>query len=467
MRRTVTVQLIATLLSTAFAWFSAQPATARPELPKTWYFAEGTTREGFYEYISLQNPNSDMAHVAITYMTNEGPLGPFIHDIPPVSRGTVYVNGYLKPGLDVSAEVKSDKGLVAERPMYFTYKGKWEGGHVVEGVTAPSENWYFAEGTTRPEFDEWLCIQNPRTVDVPVKVTYFTPTVVEEKTYMVPAGHRFTVDVNLEVARFWPEEPYQDVSIRVEAPSGQGIIAERPMYFVYKGDWEGGHAVVGETQPGEEWFLAEGYCEWNFDTWLCFLNPNPETAKATINYRRSDGAALPPQEEEVPGLSRFTLYVNDMVGKGEFSFHITSDQPIVVERPMYFTYKYMWDGGHNNMAIDRTAGEWYLAEGATQHGIETYLCVSNPLDTDQTVIVEYLMENGGYREVEFVIPRRSRYTRNVNADVGPGHDVSFRITATQNTDPVGPGGIVVERPMYFLYGGMLPGGHVTSGYPAD
>jgi hypothetical protein len=459
------LSLLAMACASLFMVLAAGADATAAGLPATWYFAEGTTRDGFYEYISLQNPSAETAVATITYMTNEGPIGPFIHDIPPVSRGTVYVNGYLEPGLDVSVKVECGSGLVAERPMYFTYKGKWEGGHVVEGVTEAATNWYFAEGTTRPGFEEWLCIQNPQDDDLYVTVNYFTPSVVERETYLVPANHRYTVDVNMEVARLWPGEPYQDVSLRVEA--AQGIIVERPMYFAYKGSWEGGHAVVGETDPGTEWYLAEGYCEWNFETWLCILNPNLEPAKVIINYRRSDGAPLLPQEEEVSGLSRYTLYVNDMVGKGEFSFHITSDRPVVVERPMYFNYKYMWDGGHNNTAIGRASGEWYLAEGATMRGIETYLCILNPLDVEQTVIVTYMMEMSSNEVRPFNIPARSRYTRNVNADVGPNRDVSFRVIALKGESLSERGEIVVERPMYFLYGGTLPGGHVASGYPAD
>ena len=442
-------------------------ASAADTLPTTWYFAEGTTREGFFEYISLQNPSAETANVNITYMTNEGPIGPFVYDIEPVSRFTVNVNGYLADygELDVSTEVVSSVGLVAERPMYFSYKEKWEGGHVVEGVTASNTKWYFAEGTTRPGFEEWLCLQNPQDEELDITVYYITPSEVHVEEYAIPANYRFTIDVNMEVARLWPEEPHQDVSLTVEAD--QGIIAERPIYFKYLDDWEGGSVVMGETQPGTEWYLAEGYCQFNFDTWLCFLNPEFSTAHVTVNYRRGDGAALLPQDIYVPGLSRQTIFVNDVVGPGEFSFHITSDQPIVVERPMYFTYNYTWDGGHDNMAVGRAAAEWYLAEGATYHGIDTYLCVLNPLDIEQKVIVEYLMEESGYEEVEFMVPARSRYTRSVNADVGPNHDVSFRVKALLNTDPVEPGEIVVERPMYFLYGGSIPGGHVASGYPAD
>jgi hypothetical protein len=445
--------------------FSAMLPAPAADLPTAWYFAEGTTREGFFEYISLQNPSAETVTASVTYMTNEGPLGPFLHDIPPMSRDTVYVNGYLEPELDVSVKVESVTGLVAERPMYFTYKGKWEGGHVVEGVTAPCRDWYFAEGTTQPGFEEWLCIQNPQKEDLDVTVVYFTPTVVEQETYSIATEHRYTVDVNHEVEKLWPDDPYQDVSIRVYAD--REIIAERPMYFAYKNDWEGGHAVVGETQPGTEWFLAEGCCQWNFETWICILNPNEETAVATINWRRSDGAPLPAHKLGIPGYSRQTLYVNQIVGMGDFSFHITSTGPIVVERPVYFTYNYMWDGGHDNMACDHAASEWYLAEGTTRRGIETYLCILNPLGVEQTVFATYMMEEGKNKVVDFVVPAHSRYTRSVNDDVGANHDVSFRVIALKGVSMTEKGEIVVERPMYFLYGGTLPGGHVASGYPTD
>ena len=45
--------------------------------------------------------------------------------------------------------------------MYFNYNGVWTGGSDVVGATYPSKTFYFAEGTTRPGFDAYLCIQNP------------------------------------------------------------------------------------------------------------------------------------------------------------------------------------------------------------------------------------------------------------------------------------------------------------------
>ena len=37
----------------------------------------------------------------------------------------------------------------------------WNGGHDVMGCTSASKTWYFAEGTTRPGFNEWVCLLNP------------------------------------------------------------------------------------------------------------------------------------------------------------------------------------------------------------------------------------------------------------------------------------------------------------------
>jgi hypothetical protein len=57
------------------------------------------------------------------------------------SRSTVYARDKLGTGDDVvhdfSATVECINGesIIAERPMYFDYQGKWTGGHDVVGFT--------------------------------------------------------------------------------------------------------------------------------------------------------------------------------------------------------------------------------------------------------------------------------------------------------------------------------------------
>lgn len=53
--------------------------------------------------------------------------------VPAHTRQTVYVNENAGPDLQLSAQLVSDKPVVAERPMYFNYGGVWTGGHDVVG----------------------------------------------------------------------------------------------------------------------------------------------------------------------------------------------------------------------------------------------------------------------------------------------------------------------------------------------
>ncbi len=63
--------------------------------------------------------------------------------------------------------------IVAERPVYFSYTGAWTGGHDVVGAAAPARRFYFAEGTARPDFDPYFCIQNPTQFDALVNITFY------------------------------------------------------------------------------------------------------------------------------------------------------------------------------------------------------------------------------------------------------------------------------------------------------
>ncbi|MBU4489029.1 MAG: hypothetical protein KKE79_00150, partial [Actinobacteria bacterium] len=62
------------------------------EAGQTWYFAEGTTREGFEEWLTLQNPGAQEATTTITYMFSDGTTQEQMVKLPPNSRTTVGVN---------------------------------------------------------------------------------------------------------------------------------------------------------------------------------------------------------------------------------------------------------------------------------------------------------------------------------------------------------------------------------------
>lgn len=108
-------------------------------------FPDSTT--GFQEYITLRNPNSTLANVTIEYQYRGGGGTTQTVTVGANTRETIDVNAAVGPNREVSAKVTSDQAIVAERPMYFNFRGK-DGGHNTKGAAGTSNTYCFAEGYT-------------------------------------------------------------------------------------------------------------------------------------------------------------------------------------------------------------------------------------------------------------------------------------------------------------------------------
>lgn len=306
-----------------------------------WYFAEGNTRDGFEEWICLQNPNAQATNVDITYMLQGGQNQVQSIEIPPTSRRTISVNAFLGPNKDCSAKVHADMGIIAERPMYFVYKPdvlNWTGGHDVIGANAPGKEWYFAEGTTRDGFDEWLCLQNPGATAATVNISYMLATgQTLTQIVSVDPHARKTLDVVAFIGRG------QDVSMHVS--SSEPIVAERPMYFDYVG-LTGGSDVIGSTCSAKNWYFAEGATQNGFQEWMSIQNPGDTAATVMITFMLGTGQTME-KAITVDPHSRATVDVNSEVGWGkDVSTKVTTMEKVIIERPMYFN-DHGWTGGHD------------------------------------------------------------------------------------------------------------------------
>lgn len=203
---------------------------------KRWHFAEGTTVNGFEEWITLQNPGDTTADVTMTYMNGEGKVTNTRKTVQPRSRGTVKVLEDVGDGQDVSVDIASDAPIVAERPMYFEYAEKWDGASDAMGETSSSKTFYIAEGCTLADFQTYYCIQNANRSPATVNVTYMLGNGASvSRTYTVRQQSRLTVDVNDDQAGVGPG---QNVSAKIT--SNVPITIERPMYFNC-GGCVGGH----------------------------------------------------------------------------------------------------------------------------------------------------------------------------------------------------------------------------------
>jgi len=417
----------------------------------TWYFAEGYTGTGFEEWLTLQNPTSVSATVTITYMYRGGGTSVKTKTVAANSRETVDVNADAGSNKEVSIKVESDQPIVAERPMYYNYQNKWQGGHNTIGATSTSATWFFAEGYTGSGFEEWLTLQNPNATAADVMVYYFfrggSELSIKFKT--LAANSRETIDVNADAGT------NKEVSTMVL--SSQPIIAERPMYFNYQNKWQGGHNTIGATAPDTDWYFAEGYTGSGFENWLTLMNPNSNEVTATITYTFRGGGTPQTRTLTIPKLSRETINVNTDVGADrEVSIKVEANDDIVAERPIYFNYQNKWQGGDNTIGVTTPVNQWYLAEGYTGPGFEEWLTLQNPNSDAATVTITYMYRGGGTSVKTKTVAGDSRETVDVNADAGSNKEVSIRVDSTQP--------IVVERPMYFNYQSKWQGGHNTIGY---
>jgi hypothetical protein len=330
------------------AWTGGHCVMGSKGTERVLYFAEGHTGPGFEEWLTIQNPGDQQAEVNLTYMMKNGNNHQVSHKVDPRSRYTVFVNQDCPEQGDLSVKLESSQPVIAERPMYFNYRGAWTGGHCVMGSKGTERVLYFAEGHTGPGFEEWLTIQNPGDQQAEVNLTYMMKNGNNHQvSHKVDPRSRYTVFVNQDC----PEQG--DLSVKLE--SSQPVIAERPMYFNYRGAWTGGHCVMGSKAVDLKWYLAEGYTGPGFEEWITVLNPNPGTAavRITVMYMLKDGGAPLVRYHDVPPASRYTINANQDAGNGlEFSTIIISPLPVLAERPMYFD-QHGWTGGHCVVAFSK------------------------------------------------------------------------------------------------------------------
>ncbi len=328
---------------------------------------------------------------------------------------------------------------------------------------AVPDTWYFAEGYTGTDFDEWLTLENPGAVDSHVHVTYYTPTGAPTvKAHNVPAHSRYTIYVN--------EDLGQNLANSVKIESEHPLICERPMYFDYHGignyNWTGGHDVMGALQADRNWYFAEGATLPGFDEYLLVQNPNAEEATLQVTYYVNGGSPIH-RRHVVPANSRYTIYVNLDAGQNiEVSSEVRSDNvPVICERSLYFDYAGIsgrsWTGGHDIVGANSLGRLFYFAEGYIAPNFDQWLTLVNPGPVAANVALTYYRNGGPIAVTHHTVPGESRYTVFCNYDLGDTDptEISLKLESNQN--------ILAERPMYFNYQGMghhsWTGGHDVMG----
>ncbi|RPJ20758.1 MAG: hypothetical protein EHM35_19090 [Planctomycetaceae bacterium] len=200
------------------------------DLSKTWYMAEGNTRNDFDTWLLMMNPGDAATEVTVTYMPEEASVITKKYTIAPRSRFTVNVDQEV-PNARVAARGESAQPIVVERSVYFA-DGAASHNSVASALL--SKLWYLPEGSTAKPFTQYILLANPGDQPANTTVTFMKEdgSSVEKKYTLRPAS-RFTIEVN-------PLVP--DTALSTKVVSDQPIVAERSMYF---NDWKAGHNAMG------------------------------------------------------------------------------------------------------------------------------------------------------------------------------------------------------------------------------
>ena len=412
--------------------------TGPPELEAkdTWYLAEGSSAWGFETYVTIANPNGAPVTAGVTYMTPEGEVPRPDITLPALSQTVINPRDDIG-SRDFSTRVvcREEKTIAVDRRMIWTGPGAPSSeGHSSIGVTAPASEWYLPEGSSDWGFECWLLIQNPNSRDADCTVTYMIegegPLAFKKK---VPANSRASFNMADDIGS-------KDASIKVV--SDEPVIPERAMY---RNNRRSGHASIGTTTPSTDYYLAEGTTGYGFTTYLLVQNPNDEPADVILTYMTVDG---PVSQEPftMESNSRKTVRVNDQLPGKDFSTRVTADKPVIAERAMYWGEGTpMGEACHDSIGMDAPHTTFYLPDGETTNGHETWTLVANPYNSDVDVEITYMTPTGaGNVTKSETIPANSRRTYNM-VEHG-GIDGRAAITVTSKT---ADRKVIVERAMYW------------------
>lgn len=453
---------------------------------KIWYFPEGSVGGGFQQYFSLFNPSTTTtSNVTITYLLQTSPqtIKTVNHSVGPDTRVTVNVNNDLnmpQGGSHVSVAsfitVTSGPGIVAERPLYFN-----NGGLDTMGATTPETSFYFSEASSlksgSAQYNTFLNIMNPSTTATAnLTITYYTGSCGQSGQSACPTETGSIAPESRNV--YNPNDVGLNQKLAIGITSNIPIVAERAMYYsdnipTAGGAVSGASSEIGAHTPGNAWYFAEGYTGNNYQEYFELANFGAVTAHVTITLEYTTGDTQP-VSVTLPAYSLDQFDV-DNANKNPgpcvpspcnisntLGAVITSDNPIVADRLMFFHYN---DGGSTIASTDDTLGlpgaahkTFIFAEGNTASKNVEYLTLLNPTAATETVNV-IMYYSGQTNTQQVMIPATTRTTLTINNYVNPAGDVSMIVTALGNGSV-----IVAERAEFFIYGGNDPGAAAVIGY---
>jgi endoglucanase len=468
-----------------YAGAATQPS---PPVSKTWYFAEGRVGQGFNEYLTLGNPDpTNNCSVQLTYVRQGASSVTKNITVAHASRVTESVNGDLgiSSSSSSTAYVSSIvsvtggcNGIVAERPLYFNYKGINSGNDIV-GSTTLGNTFYFGDVPTGSGYSSYLTILNPQSSAANITATYYAGgKAVGTQTLTVGANTRGTIT------------PTAGLPTHVAAvvKSNQNVLVERPDYYANinagsAGTISGGNTVIGVQNLSSDWLFAEGFTgnsnqpKWQEYLVIANVDPANTTASVTVKLELTNGTT----KQSTIALGAMSLYifnVNQAAPQSSVSADVSSTgAKIVVEREQFFQYTHTVTGtggftvaskgGNDVMGMPGPASKtiYTFAEGYTAPNFNEWLTLQNPTGSNELIYLTLVNGLGQvYAPAGILVGANSRSTVDITQMVlqnmysgtnSNGYSISLTVQ-TYTTGAV----FVAERPEYWNHSGTQGGSDV-------
>jgi len=371
------------------------------------YFAGGMNTAAEHSTVDLLNANGQATTVRLTFYFDNGTTGVRTVSVAPTSELSVPVAGFGFPAGTFGLYVTANRHITAQ----ITMARDGRDGDALLGNTGLGERWYLAEGYTGLTFHETVSVLNPdpaTPAHMQMQLLPFGGRPGKSIVVTVAPHSNLVTDINSQL-------PGQSLSII--AISDRPVVVERTLTFS-----NGGYGLTtraGTNTPATNWLFAEGTTVNRFQTYLTILNPNTIPARVTASFFGQTGGSLGSKTIVVAGNSRANLKLNDFLSASGIASVLTSDLPVVVERPEYFgSPNEAGVAGSDVFGLNGAGVRWSFPGGDT-NGNSEFLLVYNPSPLPVAIDVDLYGSNGQRVVKRVSVPPTVRYNININT-LAPG-----------------------------------------------
>lgn len=308
-----------------------------------WFFAAGASTLGVDQRLLIYNPFPDEAVVRISFLTEAGvETKGNLADVPVPSKSSTEIRVNKFSGLERTLGVRIDakRGRVAAwRVLYDDPDGGPTGVQMSLGAAAPSETWFFPDGSVGEGVDERIALMNPSDAEATITISLQGSggQIVQPEDLVaieLPPGTARQISLNEMLNK--KEQEVGGVSAIVQSTNGVAFVAERSIRYNTAGV-SGSAAEIGAPRASGSWLVPAATLNPSSDT-VVVMNPGAAPATIDLELLFEEGQALRPAELQGRSLDpggRIKIGIGKWTQLEAAMVKLTSSVPVVVERFSY------------------------------------------------------------------------------------------------------------------------------------